>query len=623
MSLPTINELSKEIANLISAGEVVERPASIVKELVENAIDALSSVIKVELINSGIKKITVLDNGFGMTKDQIPVAIKPHATSKIKTSKDLFNIATLGFRGEALPSIQSVSKMRISSCTDGVNGYFYQYKSSDLVDEGVTSMPIGTKVEVENLFFNTPARLKHLSTESVELSHITTLINRIALANPTIQFILINNNKLIYQTDGSGDIISLMGQTYGLDVAKSLIKFENKNDLYHIKGYTTTNNVYRSNKNYINIIINNRIIINLNILFAVTDAYKSIIPVGKYPITILEIECDPSLIDVNVHPTKLEIRFTDEQILREMITSTIGKALYHTELVYEAKEKDIRKEIPVIDENPYVTVIKEDEPEIIKEESIETLWDEFDEGNVFPDLEDAEDNFDDDEDYDDDEYDEYDDNAFELEIETKVEVQKVEFQESIFDTLTYIGQYHKTYLLFDGGSDLYLIDQHAAMERCMYEKIRKSFENESNQSYELLVPIKLEFSVSEIPLINEKEHDLNKLGIKFEPFGGTTIIVREIPLWIPKNLEIEFINDIINHLINNQNVSKSVMYESLAKKLSCKKSIKANTFILESEVNELLNNLKQCQMPYTCPHGRPTLVKISTYEIEKMFKRVI
>ena len=612
MSLPTINELSKEIANLISAGEVVERPASVVKELVENAIDAASSIIKIELINSGIKKITVLDNGFGMTKDQIPIAVKPHATSKIKTSKDLFNIATLGFRGEALPSIQSVSKMRISSCTDGVNGYFYQYKSNDLIGEGYTPMPIGTKVEVENLFFNTPARLKHLSTESVELSHITTLINRIALANPSIQFILINNNKLIYQTDGTNDLISLMGQTYGLDVAKNLIKFENKNDLYHIKGYTTTNNVYRSNKNYINIVINNRIIRNLNILFAVTDAYKSIIPVGKYPITLLEIKCDPSLIDVNVHPTKLEIRFTDELILREMITKTIGKALYHTELVYVAKDNDIKKEIPVTNENPFVTVIKEPEPEIIKEESIETLWDDFDDGSINPDLD------------DDDEYiDEEDEEEEEEELEQKIEVQQIDFQRSFFDTLTYIGQYHKTYLLFDGDNELYLIDQHAAMERCMYEKIKKSFMADSNKSIELLIPLKLEFSVSEIPLINEKESELNKLGIKFEPFGRTTIIIREIPLWIPKNLEIEFINDIINYLINNQNVTKSIMYESLAKKLSCKKSIKANTFILESEVKELINNLKNCEMPYTCPHGRPTLVKISTYEIEKMFKRVI
>ncbi|MBR6516526.1 MAG: DNA mismatch repair endonuclease MutL [Bacilli bacterium] len=618
MSLPTINELSKEIANLISAGEVVERPSSVVKELVENAIDANATVIKVDLINSGIKKITVLDNGYGMSKDQIPVAVKPHATSKIKTSEDLFNIATLGFRGEALPSIQSVSKMRITSSVDGISGYYYQYKSNDLIDEGVISMPKGTKVEVENLFFNTPARLKHLSTESVELSHITTLINRLAVANPKIAFTLINNGKIVYQTDGLNDVISLIGQTYGIEVAKNLIKFENKNDLYHIKGYSTNNNVYRSNKNYINIIINNRIIRNLNILFAVTDAYKSIIPVGKYPITILEIECDPSLIDVNVHPTKLEIRFTDELILRELITSTIGKALYQTTLIYNADDKDIKTPTELITHTEPVV-----ETPVLKEENINSLWDLFEDGDSDS-SQDNDDDYEDDED-DDDQEEDIDEEIYQEDIVTKpsVTVQTIDLEQSIFDKLRYIGQYRKTYLLFDGGDDLYLIDQHAAMERWMYEKIKLSFEAPSNKSIELLIPITLEFGVAEIPLINEKSEELKRLGIVFEPFGRTTIVVREIPLWIPKNLEIEFISDIINHLINNQLVSKAVMYESLAKQLSCKKSIKANSSILDIEVNELLQNLKSCKMPYTCPHGRPTLVKISTYEIEKMFKRVI
>lgn len=621
MNLPQINILSREIANLISAGEVVERPSSVVKELVENAIDAKASIIKVELINSGISKITCLDNGFGMKKEQILQAVKPHATSKIKDANDLFNIATLGFRGEALPSIQSVSKMKITSSTDSIDGYFYEFKSNDLVNEGKTSMPIGTKVEVENLFFNTPARLKHLGSESLELSHITTLINRFAIANPNISFLLTNNNKIIYQTDGSNDVISLIGKTYGLDVAKNLIEFENKNDLYHIKGYTTNNNVYRSNKNYINIIINNRIIRNLNILFAVTDAYKSIIPVGKYPITVIEIECDPSLIDVNVHPTKLEIRFTDEAILREMITSTIGKALYNSKLVYNATIKETKLPDPIIlNEEVLDEYIPQNKIEIEieqpqKEESIDSLWDMFEEdsnSNI-----EYDDDSDDDEDIDDDFEDEE-------EFEEPEPVQlKLEINETLFDKLKYIGQYNKTYLLFDGGSDLYLIDQHAAMERCMYEKIKKSFESDSNKSYELLIPLKFEFSVSEIPLIMDNEKELKKLGIVFEPFGGTTIIVREIPLWIPKNLENEFIYDIINHLINNFKVNKSIMYESLAKTLSCKKSIKANTNILDIEVYELMNNLKNCEMPFTCPHGRPTLVKISNYEIEKMFKRVM
>lgn len=621
MELPKINILSKEIANLISAGEVVERPSSVVKELVENAIDAKALNIKVELINSGISKITCLDDGFGMTNEQILTAVKPHATSKIKDVNDLFNIATLGFRGEALPSIQSVSKMKITSSTDSINGYFYEFKSNELVNEGKTSMPIGTKVEVENLFFNTPARLKHLGTESLELSHITTLINRFAIANPHISFVLINNGKTIYQTDGSGDIVSLIGSTYGLEVAKNLIKFENKNDLYHIAGYTTNNNVYRSNKNYINVIINNRIIRNLNILFAVTDAYKSIIPVGKYPITVLEIDCDPSLIDVNVHPTKLEIRFTDEAFLREMITSTIGKALYNSKLVFNATLTNVDDIEPVILKEEIKEEYSIDEPkeEIVsnpnKIETIDSLWDMFDEEPV---VVESDDEYDDD--FEDDEEEEEEDE----EIETVQPVQlELNISQSLFDKLKYIGQYNKTYLLFDGGSDLYLIDQHAAMERCMYEKIKKSFADESNNSYELLIPLQFEFSISEIPLIINSEEELKKLGIVFEPFGGTTIIVREIPTWIPKNLENEFIYDIINHLINNLKVNKMVMYESLAKKLSCKKSIKANTNILDIEVSELINNLKCCQMPFTCPHGRPTLVKISTYEIEKMFKRVI
>jgi DNA mismatch repair protein MutL len=620
MDLPKINILSKEIANLISAGEVVERPSSVVKELVENAIDAKASNIKVDLINSGISKITCLDDGFGMTSEQILTAVKPHATSKIKDVNDLFNIATLGFRGEALPSIQSVSKMKITSSTDSINGYFYEFKSNELVNEGKTSMPIGTKVEVENLFFNTPARLKHLGTESLELSHITTLINRFAIANPHISFLLTNNGKTIYQTDGSCDIVSLIGSTYGLEVAKNLIKFENKNDLYHIEGYTTNNNVYRSNKNYINVIINNRIIRNLNILFAVTDAYKSIIPVGKYPITVLQIDCDPSLIDVNLHPTKLEIRFTDETFLREMITSTIGKALYNSKLVFNATltENDLEAPIILKEEIKEEYTIDEPKEEIVskpnKVETIDSLWDMFDEEEIVVETDDEKygDDFDDDE----EEVDE--------EIETVQPVQlELNISQSLFDKLKYIGQYNKTYLLFDGGSDLYLIDQHAAMERCMYEKIKKSFAAESNNSYELLIPLQFEFSVSEIPLILNSEEELKKLGIIFEPFGGTTIIVREIPTWIPKNLENEFIYDIINHLINNLKVNKMVMYESLAKTLSCKKSIKANTNILDIEVAELINNLKCCQMPFTCPHGRPTLVKISTYEIEKMFKRVI
>lgn len=615
MNLPEIKELSTEIANLISAGEVVERPASVVKELIENAIDASATIIKVELINSGLKKIIVLDNGFGMPKDQIKVAVKKHATSKIQTASDLFNIATLGFRGEALPSIISISKTKISSSPDGIGGYFYEYKASELINEGNVGMNKGTKVEVENLFFNTPARLKHLGSEQLELSHITTLINRLAIANPKIQFTLLNNNKLIYQTDGSSDMESIFSKTYGTSVAKNLVYFENKNNLYEIKGYTTNNNVFRSNKNYINIIINNRIIRNLNILYAVTDAYKSIIPVGKYPITVLEIICDPSLIDVNVHPNKLEIRFTDESILRSLITKTIYQALQNTKLIYTATNKDFKNPLinQVEEENkiPYKIEIQEEQPkkEINqKNDSIDSLWNLFDE-----DLSSINDN----------DEDNIDDEIEEEIIAPQTEQLSFEVNNNNFSSLIYLGQFNKTYLLFEKDQDLYLIDQHAAMERCMYEKITYSFANPSIKTYELLIPLKIDLSVAELPLVIENQDKLKELGITFEQFGGTTILIRELPSWIPNKLTTEFVNDIINHLINNRSVNKNIMLDSLAKKLSCKKSIKANTYILKEEVENLLKDLDNCKMPYTCPHGRPTLVKISTYEIEKMFKRVI
>lgn len=624
MSTSKIKELSKEIANLISAGEVVERPASVVKELVENSLDAKATNIKIELINSGLKKITVLDNGQGMTKEEIPMSVKKHATSKINNAEDLFNITTLGFRGEALPSIISISKTTIASSIDGIGGYSFDYYGSMLSNEKQVSMNKGTKVEVNDLFFNTPARLKHLGTEQVELSHITTLINRFALANPYCSFTLINNSKIIYQTDGSGDIIALIAKTYGNMTAENLIYFENNNDLYTIKGYTTNNNVYRSNKNYINVIINHRIIRNLNMIYAICDAYKSIIPIGKYPICVLEINCNYDLIDVNVHPSKLEIRFTNEQALRDLITRTILLSIKNTELIYNAsandlKEHQIKNEEMLIAEAPNA-IYEEKEQKKAEDESIvntinsslDTLWDMFetdDENNEQ--LEDA--NTDDN----------LNDENNSQPVMKKDNQITLNIQNNRFSSFRYIGQFNQTYLLFEDDNNLYLIDQHAAMERIMYEKIKKSFAENSIKLNELLIPLKIDISVAEITLLIAKTEELAKIGIIFEQFGGTTILVRQIPTWIPQNLTYEFVLDIINYLIHNQNGSKAIMYESLAKKLACKKSIKAHTNILFEEVTTLLENLDKCEIPYTCPHGRPTLVKITNYEIEKMFKRVV
>ena len=339
MNRPIIKKLPTELANLISAGEVVERPASVVKELVENSIDANATVIRIELIDAGIKKVSIIDDGCGMTEDDINLAVLPHATSKIATADDLFSIATLGFRGEALPSISSVSKVTISSSIDGYNGIQKKYAAGTIKETKNISFPKGTAIEVEDLFFNTPARFKHLSNASTELSHILSFVNRCSLAYPNIAFILSNNSKVLYATTGDGDYAMIIRSIYGHEVAKNMISFEDSNGMYKIHGFTSTNSVFRSNKNSITMMINNRIIKNNNLTFAITDAYKSTLPIGKYPITILMIDADTRLVDVNVHPTKQEVRFTDEYELRRLITKAITNALSSIEMVYSQEIK--------------------------------------------------------------------------------------------------------------------------------------------------------------------------------------------------------------------------------------------------------------------------------------------
>lgn len=596
--MATIIQLSPQLASMIAAGEVVERPSSVVKELVENSLDAGSTSIKIDLLDSGLKKITVLDNGCGMSSEDILLALMRHATSKIKTADDLFRITSLGFRGEALPSIASISMLTITSNPSIIEGYFYQVKAGDVINHGPTQMPKGTKIEVENLFFNTPARYKHLGNTYQEQSAIVEYLYKLALSHPNVAFTLTNNNKLLFNTSGSNDILEIITAAYGIDTAKALVAFHGSNNLYHIHGFTTNNQVFRSNRNAINIIVNGRIIRNLKMIYAVSDAYQTLLPVGKYPVTTLFIEANPLLIDVNVHPSKLEIRFTDEQDLKRLITNTIYSNLTMRPL-FESNS--------VLKEEPSIELLKTDNDSTLINTSIDKsidIWDLFKDAPI-------------------------NDELLE-ELSEEVKPQKEEYVQVkmkeptlFFQNLTYLGQYHQTYLLFEDEDNLYLLDQHAAMERIMYEKISKEFEEINRQGYDLLIPMTIDFSLSEIPLILNLIDELKAMGIAIEPFGGTTIIVRTIPDWIPKSLEVEFVSDIINHLINDRLANKQKMYDTLAKSLSCKQSIKANMKISYEEVKELLIGLDKCRMPYTCPHGRPTLIKFSNYEIEKMFKRVI
>ena len=619
---PKIIELSTELTNMIAAGEVIERPASIVKELVENSIDADATTIRIDLVSAGIDKITIIDNGIGMNAEDISLAIKPHATSKIKSFNDLFAIRTLGFRGEALPSIASISHIEITSSINGYEGYTKVYEFNRLLEEKLTSFPRGTKIEVSKIFHNTPARLKHLSSEQVELSHTMQLITKLSLAYPQIAFILTNNGKVFFATDGSNDFDLIIKEIYGSEIAKSMIAFEEKSSLYQIKGYTSNISVFRSNKNAINLIINHRIIKNQNLIYAIIDAYKSYLPIGKYPIVVLEIIANPSYVDVNVHPTKLEVRFTDERELRNLITETIKNVLRNTQLIYEVNLDEVATSIPSIKNN----FEKEEDRPLNKPAKTLMNWDDFP-SSVAVELK-TDIKPDDKVTINDDDIFTYQEKNINTSVFIKEEIKqpKMNFENdeknNFFQSLEYIGQYDLTYLIFQKDSNLYLIDQHAAMERIMYEKISSSFTTQTSEFYELLVPLTINLPIFEINLLENKKIELAKMHIEYELFDKNTVIIRKVPLWIPANHEREFISDIFNYLLQNKSVDRSLMYDEIAKLLSCKKSIKANMLIHIDEVRQLLNDLDHCQNPYTCPHGRPTVIHFSQYEIEKLFKRV-
>ena len=616
---PKIIELSEELTNMIAAGEVIERPSSIVKELIENSIDALASVIRVDLMNSGLDKISITDNGIGMTAEDIALAIKPHATSKIKLASDLFSIHTLCFRGEALPSIAAIAKMKITSSINGYEGYFKVFEFGKQIEEGLTSFPQGTKIEVSQVFQNTPARLKHLGSEQVELSHIVQIINKMSLAYPEISFVLTNNTKVLFSTDGSNNFDIIISEIYGNEVTKLMLPFEGSSSLYQIKGYTSSNSVFRSNKNAIIIMINHRIIRNQNLVFAIMDAYKGYLPVNKYPITILEIHADPSYVDVNVHPTKQEVRFTDEKELRLLITETIRKVLMKVELVYEVDMHHLNSRtanpLSNFDNTKLPPSLQWDDFAISEPREVKTIKKDTAISMDTSILK--------------DETDLIEHAISQQHIKLEEEITQPQFnlrnnfKSDFFQTMQYLGQYNKTYLLLEKEENLYLIDQHAAMERVMYEKITKSFTETTTEFYELLVPIKMDLPLYEIDLLETKKIELEKIHITYERFGKNTILVRKVPIWIPHNLEMEFIYDIFHYLLEDKHVSKQLMYDNLAKMLSCKQSIKANMAILKNEVSALLTDLDACLNPYTCPHGRPTIIHFSKYEIEKMFKRVM
>ena len=576
-----IKVMSENLANKIAAGEVIEKCASVVKELIENSIDAGASEIKVELIDSGTKLIRVVDNGSGMDEEDAIMCFGTHATSKLLKEDDLYSINTLGFRGEALPSIASVSIVNLTT-SNGETGIKIALEGGKIISKEKGDLRKGTIIEVKDLFYNTPARLKYLNSLPSELSSITAVINHAALSHPDIRFVLSNNDKVILQTDGSNNLLKVINEIYGTTVAKKMIEISGENDDYEVHGYISLPDENKSNRNHMITLVNGRVVRNTELNKVINDAYHKYKPDGRYPITVLEIETDPSLIDVNIHPSKLDIKFSNFEDLKELVSKLIEKALDNNFLGVDISTKE-------------VNVVKYEAP---KEEQKEYTPSE----ELTLDL-----------------------SSFEV-SEPEITYEKEEVKEDVkpFPELSVIGSVLGTYIVCHNEDGMYLIDQHAAAERFNYEKFKRLLKDPGKDRINLLIPINLEYSKDEFITLKNNMELIRNIGIEIEEFGESSFIVRSHPTWFKEGFEEYFVKNILEKIINNaKNFDLERFNDSLAASLACHSSIQANTQISIEEMNQIIKDLRTCKNPYNCAHGRPTIIHYPKYELEKLFKRVM
>ncbi|MGD6871508.1 DNA mismatch repair endonuclease MutL [Sutcliffiella horikoshii] len=626
-----IVQLDESLANKIAAGEVVERPASVVKELVENAIDANSTIIEIELEEAGLSKIRVLDNGDGIEQDDCLTAFQRHATSKIKNENDLFRIRTLGFRGEALPSIASVSLFDITTSTGEGPGTHLSFKGGVLETQELSSSRKGTDIVVQHLFFNTPARLKYMKTIHTELGNISDMVNRLALAHPSISFRLSHNGKRMLATNGNGDSLHVLAAIYGMNIAKKMIPIHFTSLDFEVKGYIAMPEVTRASKNYISTIINGRYVKNYTVVRAIREGYHTLLPIGRYPIVYLEVMMDPLLVDVNVHPAKLEVRLSKEDELYRLVAEGIKGVFGQKQLIpsnsprkqtsYTEEPKPTQQTFTLEESIPVErTVERQAQPSINQkvEESRLIQVNEPTESWGDTNHNDA---------YQSNQSEEYVEDSFieveEIHNEKQPEPSHEKKRESRIPALYPIGQMHGTYIVAQNENGLYLIDQHAAQERINYEYFYQKLGREERNLQELLVPLTIECSLDEYLFLEEHAEVFEEVGIMLEPFGHQTFIVKAHPVWFPKGEERETIDEMINLCLEKKKINISDLREEAAIMMSCKAAIKANHHLRQDEITALLNTLREAENPFTCPHGRPILIHFSSYELEKMFKRVM
>ncbi|WP_433939331.1 DNA mismatch repair endonuclease MutL [Paenibacillus lautus] len=652
-----IRILDEHIANQIAAGEVVERPASVVKELVENAIDAGSTKIDVSVEEGGLDSIRVTDNGAGIDPEDCETAFYRHATSKIVEGRDLFQITSLGFRGEALPSIAAVSKVRLvtSNAQDG-RGRKIEIEGGHLRVNEETAAPRGTDFLVKELFYNTPARLKYMKTIQTELGHISDYMYRLALSRPDIAFTLRHNGNSLLQTLGNGDALQVIAAVYGTQSAKAMLPFEAENMDYTLSGYISRPDYTRANRNGMSLIINGRYIRNYGLMQAILRGYHTLLPINRFPLVVIQLSMHPSLIDVNVHPSKLEVRFSKEQELFAFVEEEVRKVLQQEILIPRPAKQNIGKsdnayiqeQLSFPQAQGHVGAARGGQDRDLE---IPGNGDRSAGGNTPPAA------------WPDKQslapppsgtMRSYGDGTAETAAASQLRETAAsssyrsdyrndarsggnpavtkEWLQAVsgpapeippFPELTLIGQHHGTYLIAQNDTGLYLIDQHAAHERINYEYYYEQFGNPADASQELLLPITLEFTSSESEKVKERLHWFEKVGVYMEFFGGHTFLVRSHPFWFPKGEEKAIIEEMAEWVLNERTIDIAKLRETSSIMCSCKASIKANQKLTEQEAMTLIQRLGACRQPYTCPHGRPIVVSFSAYDLEKMFKRVM
>ena len=613
-----IKELDQSTINQIAAGEVVERPSSIVKELMENSIDAGATMISVEIEDGGTKSIRITDNGKGIDKEDIRIAFLRHTTSKIKTALDLLNVSSLGFRGEALSSIAAVCQVELLTRTkDSIVGCRYRIEGGKEVALEEIGIPVGTTFIVNNIFFNTPARRKFLRTAQTESGYVADIVEKIALSHPEIAINFKSNGKVRIHTSGNGNLKDVIYSIYGKEITQNLLEVKEENDFMKISGYIGKAIISKGNRTFENYFINGRYIKSNIISKAIEDGYKFILMQHKYPFTVINFEINPEFLDVNVHPSKMELRFRKSESIYPIISETINDCLIEKPNIIDVKleqEKEITESYKYVPE-PFE--IKRNETAKHSEYNFSASFGE----SV-------------------NETDDYTTDSKNLILENDLNDRQIQntsayvqrkLTETYDDFLTeaakpkhkIIGQVFETYWIIEYEDKMYIIDQHAAHEKVMFESLMDKLKNKSISTQMINPPIILNLSLKEFDLVNKYLDSFKEIGFDIEPFGGQDFVIRGVPSDLYSLDSQQVLMGIVDSLTNESGkMVPDIITEKIAS-MSCKAAVKGNSKLSYDEADRLISQLLTLENPYNCPHGRPTIISMSKYELEKKFKRII